>query len=169
MLNRTHRAFVEKEPAMIVQQQTPRKDLGKDSQEVLKLAKDAATEYGLGYVGTEHLLLGIVRCAGCFGADVLMSLGVNEYNAKSVVDKLIEKRAAETWVMGRLPGTPHFKDVVNKAADVSRGTGNWQIASEHLLLALASERGSMGFTALETLGVNAEAVKKAIIDLRAAK
>lgn len=62
--------------------------------------------------------------------------------------------------MGRLPGTPHFRDVIARAADEARGSGNWQIRSEHLLIALLGEKGSTGYKALKALNLALEQVRK---------
>jgi ATP-dependent Clp protease ATP-binding subunit ClpC len=133
---------------------------------LLKLAKEVALEYGLGYVGTEHLLLAIVREGSSFAAEILRTHGANEYVVQRVVDELVQTRTQETWVAGRCPGTPHFRDVVDKAASHARGCGNWEVTPEHLLLGLLAEQKSLGYQALERLGVSVGDVQKAMRSLR---
>jgi len=129
---------------------------------IIKLAKDLAREYGQGYVGTEHLLLAII-CEGTgLGAKALAGLGVTEHRAREVINELIKDRMHETWVIGRLPGTPNFRDVISRAAQEARGQGNWQVGSVHLLLALLGEKDSVGGRALRELGVSAEALRKSL-------
>ncbi len=140
----------------------------KQAEAIMRLAKEAAREHGLGYVGTEHLLLGIVREGQGLGAEILRELGVTEYNAQAEVDRRVQARMNETWVLGRLPGTPHFRDVLARAESEARGAANWQIASEHLLLALLAEQNSVGYQALQALGVSLETVRKAIARRRLA-
>ena len=130
------------------------------AKKVLDLAKDIAREYGQGYVGTEHLLLAILREGTGLGAKALVAEGVSEEAAGEVISELAKDRLHETWVMGRLPGTPHFRDVLSRAAHEARGQGNWLIGSAHILLALLSEEDSIGAQTLVTLGVSQEAIRK---------
>lgn len=143
------------------------KQLNKEIEAILALAKEFARQYGQNYVGTEHLLLAILGDDECAGARVLAELSVDQDRAKSKIDELIKERLQETWVMGRLPGTPHYRDVLARAAEQAKGSGNWQVKSEHLLLALLAERNSVGCKALEALGVDAAAVRKALARSRA--
>ena len=130
--------------------------------EVLKLAGEVAQEYGLGYVGTEHLLLAILREGSSLATEILCEQGANEYATQNVVDELVENRSQETWVAGRQPGAPHFRDVLSKANEEARGSGNWQVTPEHLLLGLLAEEQSLGCRALKQLGVSTEQVRKAM-------
>lgn len=136
--------------------------LTRRADQIVKLAKEAAREYGQGYVGTEHLLLGIVREGTGLGARILMDRGATEARVQAEIDKLLKTRMQETWVLGRLPGTPHFKDVLAKASSEARGSGNWQICSVHLLLALLTEKGSTGHKALGAMGISLEIVRKVL-------
>ncbi len=131
---------------------------------IIKMAKEIARSYGVGYVGTEHLLLAISREGTSVGAHVLLEHGVTEESLRDEINKLIKNRLQETWVMGRLPGTPHFKDVIARASQEARGRGNWQICSIHLLLALASERGSVGCQALHNLGITPDLLRRSLTE-----
>ena len=136
--------------------------LTKRAERILRLAKEIARDYGQGYVGTEHLLLAIVREETGLGAKVLIEHGATDARLTEEIDHLVQGRLEETWVMGRLPGTPHFKDVIARAIEESRGHGNWQICSIHLLLALVAEKGSMAYKALRNLGVTQEVVRRGL-------
>jgi len=129
---------------------------------IIELAKAAAQEYGQGHVGTEHLLLGIIREGTSTAAKMLCDRGVTEQKVKQVVDALTKERLHDTWILGRLPGTPHWRDVLTKAAEKAQGVGNWQIGSVHLLYALLSERNSTGLKALRTLGISVESLCKGL-------
>jgi ATP-dependent Clp protease ATP-binding subunit ClpC len=144
------------------------KNLSKEAETIITLAKEFARQYGQNYVGTEHLLLAIMGDHEGLGGKVLTELSVDQDQAKRQIDELLKHRMQETWVMGRLPGTPHYRDVLARADDEARGSGNWQIRSEHLLLALLAERASTGYKALEALGVDAGAVRKILSRGRAA-
>jgi ATP-dependent Clp protease ATP-binding subunit ClpC len=138
------------------------KHLSKEAECIVNLAKEFARLSGQNYVGTEHLLLGILGEGEGLGAKVLTELGVDQEQAKAKVDELIADRLQETWVLGRLPGTPHFRDVLARASEHSKGAGNWQVKSEHLLLALLMEKNSTGFKALHALGATLEAVRQVL-------
>ena len=134
--------------------------LTKRADQIVRLAKEAARDYGQGYVGTEHLLLAIVLEKDGLGAQILNKLGATEERIREEIDRQLKERLQQTWVMGRLPGTPHFRDVLSKAAHEARGRGNWQICSLHLLLALLNEKESVGHKVLTSLGVTMEVIRK---------
>ena len=81
--------------------------------EVIRIANRIAREYDQEYVGTEHLLLAIQREGTGIGAAVLDKHGVTADKLRAEVDRLMRKQMEETWVFGRLPGTPHFKNVMS--------------------------------------------------------
>lgn len=140
--------------------------LSSEVQTVVSLAKECARQYGLNYVGTEHLVLGIICEPDSIGSKVLNDLGVDEDRAKECIDEWVKMRSQETWVMGRLPGTPHFRDVLTRASVQCKGTGNWQIRSEHLLAAILEEKNCTGYKALVSMGVTPEAFRKAMLRYR---
>lgn len=141
--------------------------LSPETETIIALAKEFARQYGQNYVGTEHLLLAILGEGECIGAKVLADLSVDQDRAKEQIDQLLKARLQETWVLGRLPGTPHYRDVIARATEQAKGCGNWQIRSEHLLLALLAEKNSTGCKALEAMGIDAATLRKAIGRYRA--
>ena len=68
---------------------------------------------------------------------------------------LVLKSAEETWVFGRLPGTPHFRNVMAIAIEEARQFESKEVCSEHMLLALAREEGSVAQATLLELGIKA--------------
>lgn len=138
------------------------RNLSKRAEQVLKLAHEAAREYGLGYVGTEQLLLGIVREGMSLGARLLFEHGATEYRIKAAVDELVNERMGETWVTGRLPGTPHFIDVFARAERIAERLGQPQICTEHLLAALMTVGGCVGCEVLRQMGISLKTVEKAL-------
>jgi len=122
--------------------------------EVIKIANRVAREYEREYVGTEHVLLAVLREGTGVGAAVLTKRGVTLEKLRVEIDKLIKKQLEETWVFGRLPGTPHFKNVVAGAIKQCQDIGAKEVCTEHLLLALLLEKGSVAFNALKALGVS---------------
>lgn len=130
--------------------------------EVIQLANAIAREYEQEYVGTEHVLLAIQREGHGLGAAVLEHCGVSAGNLRAQVDQLVRKQLEETWVFGRLPGTPHFKNVVAAAIAECQQLQSRVVCTEHLLLALAKEKGSVAQKALTALGLTYDEVCKAV-------
>jgi ATP-dependent Clp protease ATP-binding subunit ClpC len=137
--------------------------LSKRAEQILKLASEVAREYGQGHVGTEHLLLAIWREGTGSGAKILREHGVTDETLRAETNKVLQDRLQETWVLGRLPGTRHFRDVLSKAANAAKGQGNWQICSVHLLVALLQERESCGYRILRGLGVSVDTVRAVVV------
>lgn len=121
--------------------------------EVIKLANSIAREYDQEYVGTEHVLLAILREGTGVGSAVMKKHGITEGKLKDEIDRLVKKRLEETWVFGRLPGTPHFKNVMAIAIQQCQQLSAREVCTEHLLLALLQERGSVAYKALTSLGL----------------
>ena len=117
------------------------------------------------YVGTEHLLLGIIREGTSRGARILFDHGATEHWTKAVVDELVDELADkgmdETWVTGRLPGSPHFMDVFSRAERIAQRLGHSQICAEHLLAALLTLTGSVGYEVLRAMGISMEIIENA--------
>lgn len=130
--------------------------------EVIKLANAIAREYEQEYVGTEHVLLAIQREGTGLGASILEKRGITAEKLRHEVDQLVKKQLEETWVFGRLPGTPHFKNVVATAIAECQQLEAREVCTEHLLLALAREKGSVAQKALTALGMNYDEVRKAV-------
>lgn len=128
--------------------------------EVIKLANVIAREYEREYVGTEHVMLAIAREGSGVGAAILKENGISESKLRTEVDRLIKKQMEETWVFGRLPGTPHFKNVVASAIKECQEIGSREVCTEHLLLALLLEKGSVAYKALQAVGLNYEKAHK---------
>jgi ATP-dependent Clp protease ATP-binding subunit ClpC len=145
---------------MLPASQATKVKLTKRAQKAVELARSIAAEYGLGYVGTEHLLLGIIQEGTSVAAACLKDLGADEKRTKAAVDELVRDRMEETWVMGRLPGTPHYLDVLTTAETHAKGTGNWQVCSVHLLLGLLEEKDSVGCRALTLLNLDRDIIRE---------
>jgi len=131
---------------------------------VVKLANEVAREYDREYVGTEHVLMAILREGTGVGSRILRDHHVTETILREQIDALIKKSLEETWVFGRLPGTPHFKNVVATAIEQARQLESKEIGTEHLLLALCRENGSVAYRALRNLGIRYADVKDAVVN-----
>lgn len=138
--------------------------LAEETDRVIKTANVVAREYEQEYVGTEHLLLAMLREEAGRGASLLKQAGVSEGKAKAAVDRLMKQSMEDTWVLGRLPGTPHFRNVVAAAIEEAREFESKEVRTEHLLLALLAEKGSVAAAALAELGVKAGQIRAALRD-----
>ncbi len=132
--------------------------------EVIKIANRIAREYELEYVGTEHVLLAIQREGTGIGATVLAKRGITTDKLRDEVDKLVKKQLEETWVFGRLPGTPHFKNVVAIAIRQCQELEDKEVCTQHLLLALLKERGCVAYEALKNLGLSSDVVRADVLE-----
>lgn len=126
---------------------------------VIKRSQRIARDYGQDYVGTEHLLLAAMEDDTGVAVDILKGFGVDLPKVKEVIDRIVKSSLEDTWVFGRLPGTPHFRNVMAAAIEEARQLESKVISTEHLLLALAREQGSVAHTALAELGVRAPAIR----------
>jgi ATP-dependent Clp protease ATP-binding subunit ClpC len=129
---------------------------------VIDVSQRIARDYEQDYVGTEHLLLAILQEDAGDASAILKARGITLPRAKAEVDKLIKKSLEDTWVFGRLPGTPHFRNVMAGAIEEARRVGGREVRAEHLLAALAAEEGSVAYAALEALGVTLEIIRAEI-------
>jgi ATP-dependent Clp protease ATP-binding subunit ClpC len=123
------------------------------SQIVKQVAQDIAREFELDYVGTEHILLAVLRHGKGVGAKVLRDMGITEEQARDQAEEVLQREMEDTWVFGRLPGSPHYRNVLAHAIDEATQLEAKAIGSEHLLLALLRERGSTAQRVLSKLGV----------------
>jgi len=136
--------------------------LSNDVNRVIKRANSIAREYEQEYVGTEHVLLAIAQGENDSGARILKDHGLTMDKIKAEVDKLVKASMEDTWVFGRLPGTPHYRNVVAMAIEEARKLSGKEVRTEHLLLALLSEKGCVAQKALTGLGLTQGAVREEI-------
>lgn len=130
---------------------------------VKKIAQEIAYEFGLDFVGTEHILLAVLRHGNGVGAEVLRDFGLDEAKVRKAVEAMMQRDKEDTWVFGRLPGSPHYRNVVALAIDEATQLESRQIGPEHLLLGLLREQGSTAQRVLEELGVTLEGCRKQIL------
>lgn len=137
--------------------------LSQRCQKVLKLANVAAREYDQEYVGTEHVLLAVIREGTGVGAKILIARGLHEDKIKEAIDQLVKKSMEDTWVFGRLPGSPHFKNVIARAVEEAQSLKSKEVCTEHLILGLLREQGSVAYNALIDLGVDYDGLRQETI------
>ena len=124
---------------------------------VLTLAQEEAQRFNHNYIGTEHLLLGLVRENDGVAAKVLGNLGVELGKVRSAVEFIIGR--GDRAVLGEIGLTPRAKKVIELAVDEARRLNHHYIGTEHLLLGLVREGEGIAAGVLESLGVNLERVR----------
>ena len=124
---------------------------------VLSLAQEEAQRFNHNYIGTEHILLGLVRETEGVAARVLSNLGVDLNKVRSAVEFIIGR--GERPAQGEIGLTPRAKKVVELAVDEARRMNHTYIGTEHLLIGLLREGEGVAAGVLESLGVTLDKVR----------
>ena len=127
------------------------------ARKVLTLAQEEAQRFNHNYIGTEHILLGLVQEGEGVAAKVLSNLGVALDNVRSAVEFIIGR--GERAVSGEIGLTPRAKRVIELAVDEARRLNHNYIGTEHLLLGLLREGEGVAASVLESLGVSLDKVR----------
>ncbi len=131
------------------------------ARKVLTLAQDEAQRFNHNYIGTEHLLLGLVREGEGVAARVLENMNVELPKVRTAVEFIIGR--GDRPVVGEVGLTPRAKRVIELAIDEARRLGHNYIGTEHLLLGLVREGEGIAAGVLESLGVNLDKVRHEVI------
>ncbi|MQL51982.1 AAA domain-containing protein [Desulfofundulus thermobenzoicus] len=133
------------------------------AQKVLFLAQEEARRLNYPYVGTEHLLLGLIREGEGVAAKALAALGIEAEKVRSLVEQMVEK------VTGPVPPevtlTPRAKRVLELAVDEARRMGHNYVGTEHLLLGLIREGEGVAARVLSSLGADQNRVRGVIMQM----
>ncbi|MGH2544498.1 MAG: Clp protease N-terminal domain-containing protein, partial [Ardenticatenaceae bacterium] len=135
----------------------------KKARRVLALANEEAQALNHGYIGTEHLLLGLVREGDGVAARVLKDLGVDLPKVRTAVEDIVGRGKRAT--LGRIGLTPRTKRVIELAVDEARRLSHHYIGTEHLLLGLAREGNGIAADVLASLGVSLDSVRRRTQDV----
>jgi len=129
----------------------------RQARKVLKLAQEEALKFNHSYIGTEHLLLGLLQDRDSAAVKVLKELGVNPAQVRRTLESLIKPgRHTPT----QLTLTPRTKRVLALAMDEARRLGHNYVGTEHLLLALVKEDEGLAVDVLRNMGLDLEAIRK---------
>jgi len=134
------------------------------ARKVIVLAKEEARRYNHDYIGTEHILLGLIREGEGVATAVLQNLGLGLENIREELEKIIQP-GNTSQVLGDIPFTPRAKKALELAADEARNMGHNYIGTEHLLLGLLKEGEGVASEVLFNLGIDLEKVRKEINNL----
>ena len=134
------------------------------ARKVMSLSQDEARNLGQMYVGTEHLLLGLIKEGDGIAAQALAKLDVT-YDETLACVREITKKDAEPVPGGHIPFTPRAKRVLESAYRETMTHGQTYISTEHLLLGIVQEGNGVAMEALSRMGVSADAIRNAVDDL----
>lgn len=128
------------------------------SRKIMAHANQEAHRFNHEYVGTEHILLGLVKEGSGVGVNALKNLDIDLRKVRLEVEKLV-KSGPDTSVVGKLPQTPRAKRVIEYAIEEARELGHNYVGTEHLLLGLIREDSGIAAQVLLNLKVTLEDVR----------
>ncbi len=134
------------------------------ARKVMALANQEAQRFNHEYIGTEHVLLGLVKEGSGVGANVLKNLDVDLRKVRLEVEKLV-KSGPEMVTMGKLPQTPRAKKVIEYAIEEARNLNHNYVGTEHLLLGLLREQDGVAAQVLMNLGLKLDEVREEVLNL----
>jgi hypothetical protein len=132
------------------------------AQQVLALSRKEATRFNHNFIGTEHVLLGLVALGQGTAVQVLNRLGINLDTVRTEVEKQVGKGPDQN-VVGNVPYTPRVKKVLALASRQARALNHTYVGTEHILLGLLEEGDGMGSRVLASLGLNVEQTRQQIL------
>ena len=135
----------------------------KRAQRVLHLAREEAQRMNYPYVGTEHLLLGLIREGEGVAARVLADLGIDADKVRAAVAQMVEPAEAQGILEVTL--TPRAKRVLELAIDEARRLGHNYVGTEHLLLGLIREGEGVAAQVLAGMGADLERTREKVLQL----
>jgi ATP-dependent Clp protease ATP-binding subunit ClpC len=134
------------------------------ARKVMQLANQEAQRFNHEYIGTEHILLGLVKEGSGVAANVLKNLDVDLRKIRLEVEKIVQS-GPDMVTMGKLPQTPRAKKVIEYAIEEARQLNHNYVGTEHLLLGLLREQEGVAAQVLMNLGLKLEEVREEVLNL----
>ncbi len=134
------------------------------ARKVMALANQEAQRFNHEYIGTEHILLGLVKEGSGVGATVLKNLDVDIKKLRLVVEKRV-KSGPDMVTMGKLPQTPRAKKVIEYAIEEARALNHNYVGTEHILLGLLRETEGIAAQVLMDMDMKLEDVRQEVLNL----
>ena len=134
------------------------------AQRVILIAQEEAKRLNHDYVGTEHILLGLIALGEGVAAQVLANLGVNLRRVRSEIEKIVGT-GDNVMLLGEIPFTPRAKKVLEYAVEEAQHMGHSYVGTEHLLLGLIREEEGVAARVLENLGLRLDVVREEVLNL----
>lgn len=133
------------------------------AQEVFDFARKEAEELHHHYIGTEHLLLGLIRLGQGVAVNVLEKMGLNLETVREEVKKQVEVEEGASKPTGNIPYTPRVKKVIALAAKEAKALQHTYVGTEHLLLGLLREGEGIAARVFQTLEVDIERTRNEVL------
>ena len=134
------------------------------ARKVMALANQEAQRFNHEYIGTEHILLGLVKEGSGVGAAVLKNLDVDIKKLRLEVEKMV-KSGPDMVTMGKLPQTPRAKKVIEYAIEEARSLNHNYVGTEHILLGILRESEGIAAQVLMSCGLKLEDVRQEVLNL----
>ena len=134
------------------------------ARKVMQLANQEAQRFNHEYIGTEHILLGLVKEGSGVAANVLKNLDVDLRKIRLEVEKLVQS-GPEMVTMGKLPQTPRAKKVIEYSMEEARNLNHNYVGTEHILLGLLREQEGVAAQVLMNLGLKLDEVREEVLNL----
>src|ERR1051326_4936836 len=135
------------------------------ARKVMQLANQEAQRFNHEYIGTEHILLGLVKEGSGVAANVLKNLDIDLRKIRLEVEKIVQTGSGEMVSMGKLPHTPRAKKVIEYSIEEARNLNHNYVGTEHLLLGLLREQEGVAAQVLMNLGLRLEDVREEVLNL----
>ena len=132
------------------------------AQQVLALARKEAEQFNHNYVGTEHLLLGLIKLGQGVAVNVLQKMGLDLDTVRAEVAKQVEP-GPEGKIIGNIPYTPRVKKVLALAGKEAKSLNHSYVGTEHILLGLLREGEGVAAIVLKNLDVDIEKTRNEIL------
>jgi ATP-dependent Clp protease ATP-binding subunit ClpC len=130
----------------------------------MQLANQEAQRFNHEYIGTEHVLLGLIKEGSGVAANVLKNLDVDLRKIRLEVEKLVQS-GPDMVTMGKLPQTPRAKKVIEYSMEEARNLNHNYVGTEHILLGLLREQEGVAAQVLMNLGLKLEEVREEVLNL----
>jgi ATP-dependent Clp protease ATP-binding subunit ClpC len=134
------------------------------ARKVMQLANQEAQRFNHEYIGTEHILLGLVKEGSGVAANVLKNLDIDLRKIRLEVEKIVQS-GPDMVTMGKLPQTPRAKKVIEYSIEEARNLNHNYVGTEHLLLGLLREQEGVAAQVLMNLGLKLEDVREEVLNL----
>ncbi|MCI0492500.1 MAG: ATP-dependent Clp protease ATP-binding subunit, partial [Planctomycetes bacterium] len=134
------------------------------ARKVMQLANQEAQRFNHEYIGTEHVLLGLIKEGSGVAANVLKNLDVDLRKIRLEVEKLVQS-GPDMVTMGKLPQTPRAKKVIEYSMEEARNLNHNYVGTEHILLGLLREQEGVAAQVLMNLGLKLEDVREEVLNL----
>jgi ATP-dependent Clp protease ATP-binding subunit ClpA len=132
------------------------------AQQVLALARTEAEHFHHSFLGTEHVLLGLIKLGQGVAVNVLQEIGLDLETVRMEVEKLVGT-GPDQKLIGNIPYTPRVKKVLSLAAKEAKALNHSYVGTEHLLLGLLCEGDGVAARVLQNMGVDVERVRREIL------